>query len=50
MALKRLKGHDVEAWSRGILNGGAAKLETMDAALELLDTTTSHVIRRDPTA
>ena len=48
MALKRLKGHDVEAWSRGILNGGAAKLETMDAALELLDTATSHVVVSHP--
>ena len=49
VALKRLKGHDVEAWSRGILNGGAAKLETMDAALELLDTATSHVVVSHPT-
>jgi len=49
VALKRLKGHDVEAWSRGILNVGAAKLETMDAALELLDTATSHVVVSHPT-
>ena len=49
VALKRLKGHDVEAWSRGILNGGAAKLETMDAALDLLDTATSHVVVSHPT-
>jgi hypothetical protein len=63
VALKRLKGHDVEAWSRGILNGGAmdggamdggamnggAKLETMDAALHLLDTATSHVVVSHPT-
>ena len=58
VALKRLKGHDVEAWSRGILNGGAmdggamnggAKLETMDAALQLLDTATSHVVVSHPT-
>ena len=48
VALKRLKGHDVEAWSRGILSGGAAKLETMDAALQLLDTATSHVVVSHP--
>ena len=48
VALKHLKGHDVEAWSRGILNGGAAKLETMDAALQLLDTATSHVVVSHP--
>jgi hypothetical protein len=48
VALKRLKGHDVEAWSRGILNGGAAKLETIDAMLQLLDTATSHVVVSHP--
>lgn len=48
VALKRLKGHDVEAWSRGILSGGSAKLETMDAALQLLDTATSHIVVTHP--
>lgn len=45
---KRQAGHDVEAWRRGILRDGPASLETLDAALELLDTTTSHIVVTHP--
>lgn len=44
-ALKKLCGHDVEAWSRSLLEGGPiCTLEGLEAAIQLLDVSTCQFV------